>query len=297
MIVPAYRDLPDGDARGVFGDDDVLGTLNRQTPEAVAAAAASVRSGKVFSLNAPMELPDPPLFDREPFAHHVYQTRMGNRDDWVDNFYPQSSSQWDGFLHIAEPEIGSYNHQPPQALGIEHWARRGIAGRGILLDVERHLAARGETLHWHTERPITVEELEATRVAQGVEWREGDVLALRTGWWTGYLTASAEERHDVRSRHDSPGLEASREMAAYLWDHGISAAVADNVSVESMPLGPQLLHHLTLCRLGMPWGEMWWLDALAEDCAAEARWDFLLVSAPWNLTGGVGSPANALALR
>lgn len=296
MTVP-YRELPGGDARGVFGDDDVLGTLNLQTPEAVAAAAASVRTGKVFSLNAPMELPDPPLFDRQPFDHHVFQTKMGNRDDWVDRFYPQSSSQWDGLLHISDPEIGSYNHQPPERLGIEGWARRGIAGRGVLVDVERFLRTRGEELHWHTSRPISVRELDDARVAEGVEWRRGDVLLLRTGWWTGYLAAGSEERDDVRTRHDSPGLEAGAEMAEYLWDNGISAVAADNISVESMPLGSELLHHRTLVRLGMPWGEMWWLDALADDCAGEGRWDSLLVSAPWNLQGGIGSPANALALR
>lgn len=296
MRVP-HRDLPGGDARGVFGDDDVLGTLNRQTPQAIAEAASLVRDGHVFSLNAPLEWPDPPLFNREMFEHHVYATDLGNRDDWVDRFYPQASSQWDGFLHISDPEIGSYNHLPPERLGIDAWARRGIAGRGVLLDVERQLRDGPDPLHWRTRRAITVEDLEATRDAAGVQWRDGDVLLLRTGWVSGYATADADERATVRTVHDSPGLSADDEMAAYLWDHGVSAVASDNIGVEAMPIQGDMLHRKTLVRLGMPLGELWWLDDLAADCARDGRWECLLVSAPWNLAGGVGSPANALALK
>lgn len=296
MTVP-YSELPHGDACGVFGRDDVLGTLNRQDPAAIAAAARLVRRGAMFSLNAPMEWPDPPLFNREPLEHRVYQTAMGNRDDWVDRFYPQSSSQWDGFLHISDPEIGSYNHLPPERLGIESWAARGIAGRGVLIDIDRFLRSRGEVLHWHERRPISVTEIDEARQEAGIEWREGDILLLRTGWTTGYRDAGEAERIAVRTQHDSPGLEATDAMAAYLWDNGISAVAADNIGVESLPLGNDVLHRKTLVRLGMPLGELWWLDELADDCASDHRWEFFLVSAPWNLKGGIGSPANAIALK
>ena len=296
MRVP-YGSLPGGDARGVFGEQDVLGTLNRQTPDAIRAAAGLVQRGAVFSLNAPLNWPDPPLFNRQPYEHHVYQTALGNRDDYVDRFYPQSSSQWDGFLHISDPEIGSYNHLEPERLGIESWGRRGIAGRGVLFDVERWLSIPGEDLNWRRRRPISVDELESTRLWAGIEFTEGDVLVLRTGWWTGYCNAGADDRQTVRTVHDSPGLDSSDDMAAYLWDNGISAVASDNIGVEALPTRSEMLHRKTLVRLGMPLGELWWLDDLAADCAADRRWEFLLVSAPWNLPGGIGSPANALALK
>lgn len=292
-----YRELPGGDARGVFGEDDALGTLNLQTPDRIAAAARLVSRGAVFSLNAPLEWPDPPLFNREPLQHRTYTTAMGNRDDWVDSFYPQSSSQWDGFLHISDPEVGSYNHLPPERLGIESWARRGIAGRGMLLDLGRWFAGRGEPLHWRTRRPIGVDELEAVRKEAGLEFAGGDILVLRTGWVAGYADATGEDRRAVRTEHASPGLEASDAMAAYLWDHGVSAVAADNIGVEALPLEGSVLHRKTLVRLGMPLGELWWLEDLAADCADDGRFEFLLTSAPWNLSGGVGSPANALALK
>jgi hypothetical protein len=44
-------------------------------------------------------------------------------------------------------------------------------------------------------------------------------------------------------------------------------------------------------------GELWHLDALAEDCATDGVYEFMVTSAPLNLTGGVGSPPNALAIK
>ena len=47
----------------------------------------------------------------------------------------------------------------------------------------------------------------------------------------------------------------------------------------------------------MPIGELWWLDDLADDCAADGVYEFFFTSAPLNVPGGVGSPPNALAIK
>ncbi len=57
------------------------------------------------------------------------------------------------------------------------------------------------------------------------------------------------------------------------------------------------LHVRALCYLGLPFGELWDLEALAEDCAEDRVYAFLLTSAPLHLRGGVGSPPNALAIK
>jgi len=59
----------------------------------------------------------------------------------------------------------------------------------------------------------------------------------------------------------------------------------------------RFLHFWLIPCLGMPIGELWWLDDLARACAADRRWVFQLVSEPLNVRGGVGSPPNALAIR
>jgi hypothetical protein len=43
--------------------------------------------------------------------------------------------------------------------------------------------------------------------------------------------------------------------------------------------------------------EMWYLEELAEDCVKDQSWSFLVASAPLNKFGGVGSPANELAIK
>jgi hypothetical protein len=49
--------------------------------------------------------------------------------------------------------------------------------------------------------------------------------------------------------------------------------------------------------LGLALGEMWWLSDLASDCAADGIYEMFLVSAPLNAPGGIGSPANAVAIK
>jgi hypothetical protein len=69
--------------------------------------------------------------------------------------------------------------------------------------------------------------------------------------------------------------------------------------VEVLPSIPGMgfLHPAAIALLGIPLGEMWDLDALADDCAATGTYDSLLTSAPLNLRHGVASPPNAIALR
>ncbi|MGH7916863.1 MAG: hypothetical protein ACREQE_05295, partial [Candidatus Binataceae bacterium] len=75
--LPSYDELPvragapAGSAWGVFGDDDQLGTINLLTPERVREATGSIREGRVFALNLPIDIPDPPLFTRGKHNHTI----------------------------------------------------------------------------------------------------------------------------------------------------------------------------------------------------------------------------------
>ena len=57
------------------------------------------------------------------------------------------------------------------------------------------------------------------------------------------------------------------------------------------------VHHALLVDLGITIGELWNLDDLAEDCAADGVWEFLLVAPAMNLVGAVGSPVNPVAIK
>jgi hypothetical protein len=46
----------------------------------------------------------------------------------------------------------------------------------------------------------------------------------------------------------------------------------------------------------MPLGELWRLGPLARHMRRAGRWDAFITIKPLNITGGTGSPANAIAL-
>ena len=85
--------------------------------------------------------------------HHVLHTpgTIGF-DDVYDNFFPQGSSQWDSLGHVGYAPDAFYNGatEDDVATGrrntIEHWARHGMAGRAVVLDMVRTLADDGTPL-------------------------------------------------------------------------------------------------------------------------------------------------------
>ncbi|MER3396315.1 MAG: hypothetical protein C4319_05985 [Acidimicrobiia bacterium] len=321
-VLPAFDELPRLDgvpcSWEVWGPNDTYGSLNLLTAEKVLRAASLVQEGKVFPLNWTLSLPDPPLFARTTLQHKVTKTPI-SADDHIDGFNTQSSSQWDGFLHIRHPSHGHYGGSEREGLlGIDRWAERGIVGRAVLADVARWRQQQGRPLEQGSPDAITVEDLEATLEAQGSSLEAGDILLVRTGWIEWYESLSAQERAERSNMANfaCPGLVPGTGTARWLWDRHIAAVAADNPSLEIWPPGstleepqrsrfwsdPQLIHEgflhtILLPMLGIPIGEMWYLDSLAEDSAKNGRFEAMLVSAPLNLRGGIASPPNAIAIK
>lgn len=287
----------------VFGADDELGTLNKITNETVTHAAREIQTGESIGLVLPLHLPNPPFFGRAPFEHDVFSLGRTGWDDKLDNFALQGSSQWDGFRHVSAREFGLYGGvtAAPLAneprLGIQHWAKKGIVGRGVLLDVQKFLGVFDPM----QETRFTVQDLQKVIEAENVDIRSGDVLCVRFGWASAYKGMSQAERTALaeNERQVFSGLIGSEEMAEALWDWGVAAIVCDNPAVESAPGSREIgsLHRRILPLLGMPIGELFDFDALAEACARDNRWSFMFAAAPLPLVGGVGSPANAVAIR
>jgi kynurenine formamidase len=299
-----YRDLPDGCAWEL--QEARLGALELLTPERVAAAARLVRTGRRYPLDLPLDEPSPPFFSRQAFRHEVFSL-AGDLvlDDKLDNFYPQASTQWDGFGHFAHPDRGFHGGTDADAaragaIGVDAWAEQGIAGRGVLLDVTRHaeIGADSSTV-------ITADQLAATAAAQDVEMRAGDILCVRTGWVGWYRALDGAARNEIAKASRSgqlrtPGLGPGPEIAEFLWDNGVAAIACDNPGVEPFPFSGEpkdCVHARVLALLGIPLGEFFDFDPLATDCAADGVYEFLFTSAPLHLAGGIGSPPNALALK
>ncbi|WP_169250970.1 cyclase family protein [Brevibacterium sp. 'Marine'] len=310
-ILPDYAQLPlEGPegartAWGLFGSDDQIGLLNLIDSSTTRNAVKSASIGTSFALSiAGDEVL--PMFDRAAPEHTVLTRQNGlGLDDRFDTVYPQSASHWDSLAHAAAGDGKFYNGTTPAeinddgAICIHHWGARGIATRGIVLDVSDVVAAQGGP---GSQVSITVDDLEAARQATGLEYAAGDILLIRTGFLDWYRSIGPTERESLadRSTIRSCGLDRSENMVEYLWNAHVAGIAMDNPTAEVWPgqsSGPcASLHRVLIGLLGMAIGELWNLDALAAACQTEDKYDVLLVSAPTTMVGAIGSPANAVAI-
>jgi kynurenine formamidase len=308
---PPYDKLPELGASGlrhswdVFGD--ALGTANRLTSDVILRALSLPTEGVSISLTLPLDEPAPPLFGRERVEHTVFPGGSRNSlDDRLDCFYPQSSTQWDGLGHVRAREFGFYGgrqaEQVADQLGIDHLARRGVISRGVLADVVGRREENGTPLDPFDASTIQVEDLVDALGARGCALEYGDVLCVRTGWIEKYRALSPDERVRIAAARPGErqwaGLSGGKEMARFLWDAGVAAVAADNPAVEVSPGDPEQgsLHRRAIACLGMYLGELFDFSELSERCARRTRNDFLFVSVPLQIPGGIGSPASAVAI-
>jgi hypothetical protein len=56
-------------------------------------------------------------------------------------------------------------------------------------------------------------------------------------------------------------------------------------------------HVVAIPNMGLTLGEIFFLEELAADCAADGRYAFLLVAPPLPVTRAVGTPINPYALK
>jgi kynurenine formamidase len=300
---------------GTWGPDDELGTLNYVTPEAIAAAGRLVTSGTVFALGIPLQREGPQSGTRQRFnpIHAMFRDGgdapktdaevaaaqgYGGSDDWI--VMPlQCVTQWDSLAHIFY-QGKMWNGYDCTLVTSTGAAKNSIdkttsklAGRGVLLDVARHKGVRSLEPGY----AITVADLEATAAAQKVEVRRGDFLLIRTGHMTRYLERKNWRGYDS---DDFPGV--SIHTAPWLHARQIAAIASDNYAVEVRPseLLPAFrnpFHVVAIPNMGLTLGEIFYLDELAEDCARDGRWEFLLVAPPLPVTRGVGTPINPYAMK
>jgi kynurenine formamidase len=289
---------------GRWGDDDEKGTLNFITQERLLAAASEVRSGKAFELSIPLGKGGPPwggMINRVDPVHLMsYLPEIGKTSDAMfasDDFIImplQQATQWDSFAHVGYDDF-FYNGVPVVAVTWDGASRNsidktlpGMVGRGVLLDI-----ARLHGVDWlDGGYAIGPDELERAEAEQGVRLGSGDCLLLRTGWrkkalvegWDGWLQTE-------------PGLTA--ECAGWLHDREVAAAASDNHALEVTPVpGSDLPLHAMLIRdMGMPIGEIFDLEDLADDCALDGNWSFFFSAPSLRVTGAVGSPVSPIAVK
>jgi kynurenine formamidase len=197
-----------------------------------------------------------------------------------------------GLVYNGRPALSVMTSQGATALDVTAYSN-GLVGRGVLLDVPRF---RG--VSWlEPGEAVTRAELEAVEAAQGVRLGEGDIFVFRTGhhrrrlelgaWDNGYPPAGQGK---AGLHVDTIGWMHERKIAAFLPD-GDGETVPSNVEGMLYPI-----HPLQVTAMGMFVSDSLQLEDLAQACAAEGRFEFMVVGLPLRLPGGTGSPWNPIAI-
>ncbi|KAF2716989.1 hypothetical protein K431DRAFT_288933 [Polychaeton citri CBS 116435] len=333
--VPDFDDLPKVDgyptAWGIFDKDgkkDVYGTLNLITPEVIKAAYSELQHGVSVSLNWPLDAIKEPGFGRRGLEHKVISFidsafAAHGYDDEV-SYNTQCSSQWDSLCHFHhQPLKSGYNgaqtsgdelssltgdgKRDQELPTLNHWHKRGgLVARGVLIDYKRYVDERGIKFDPYTDDKISIEDIETIARKQGVEFKPGDVIIIRSGFTEGLTGKDAAGQAELMGTHKSCGVVGSEESAKWFWNKHFSAVAGDMLAFEHIPpkmpdgsdgnIPDLVLHQYFLSLFGLSIGELWDLKGLSETCTKLNRYSFLLTSAPLNVPASIGSPPNALAI-
>ncbi|MHA1549189.1 MAG: cyclase family protein [Alphaproteobacteria bacterium] len=265
-----WKNRPEHSNWGDFGDDDEIGRLNLITPERRLGALAEAKTGEVFCLSLPLDLPGGNLLvpERHPPVRGL-ESRQKNRpwvnlpmslehehwddicsDDYV-TIYTQYSTQWDSFAHVgrtfdadgdgvAEPIY--YNGFKPEVDVIGPDAPGGPAALrlGIEKMAETCVQGRGVMIDLHAHfgadrRLVNFDDLERIIEVDEIDVEPGDMLCLHTGYGQAVLDMAGDPDPKIL-HHAYSALDGRDErLLGWISDSGISALIADNFAVEGFP--------------------------------------------------------------
>lgn len=291
--------------RGRWGDDDRRGTLNLIDAAAVLRGAAAVRQGRPFSLAIPFDADGPqtggiPGRDNPSLEMIAVNVAYAGFDGFTTNdekmaMGTQAATHWDALSHVGySGEL--YNGVPldtvteagAATLGIESFGP--VSTRGVLLDIAR----LHDVDHFDDNYPITAADLDAALAVTGVDLEPGDIVLVRTGHMH-FLRIGEKDRY----RMITPGLSVG--TIEWLHDHQVAGVASDTLPLECFPgEDPAALlpvHMIQLRDMGLAQGQIWALDDLAADCAADGQYDFLLCATPIPLTGASGGMVAPTAVK
>lgn len=257
--LPPVEGMPQGCAWGIFDKDgkkDQLGCINLLTPSVVREALKEARDGTSVSLNWDIGAIAKPGFGRKGLVRKVLDYNdtpfaVSSFDDEIE-FNTQCSSQWDSLVHYQHQGSGlGYNGCKPSAstltqcsekTGVEeelptlhHWHQRGgLVARGVLVDYRAWVESQGKKYDCFSDLRITTDELEQVAKWEGVEFRQGDIIIVRTGFTEELSGRTAEEQERLLARPHC-GVEGTPQSAAWHWNKHFAGVAGDAMAYETIP--------------------------------------------------------------
>jgi kynurenine formamidase len=219
-------------------------------------------------------------------------------DDKISAFL-QGSTQYDALGHVwyggkiwngydARSTVGGLDKASVAPI-----AERGVAGRGVLLDMARF---RGKD-YLEPGETFGHDDLQACAAAQGVTIENRDILVIRTN----HLRLFFDQGEAFYEGFCEPGLVYSPELLDWFHRREIPNLVTDTLANE-VTTDPNngvalVLHNALMRNLGVAFTEICDLEKLAADCAEDGRYAFFYVAAPLKIHRASGAPVNPMAIK
>lgn len=178
-----------------------------------------------------------------------------------------------------------------ERLSVAKYAEKGMQGRGVLVDLARHLGTDRQVVDGQT----LINLLQTEQIAVEL----GDMLVLRTGFSEAIVAMGGQPDHAELDRTGAVLDGSDDTLLNWITESGIAAICCDNYAVEAYPAKTAYsilpLHHHCLFKLGVPLAELWYLKDLAQWLHEHQRHHFMLTAPPLRLPGAVGSPVTPIA--
>ncbi|MCY3874538.1 MAG: cyclase family protein [Rhodobacteraceae bacterium] len=293
-------------SKSPWGPADEIGRLNWITPDSVATIMARMDGRKVFDLNVVYESSMPSWTEAgdPPFSIWMTHTPKGEiaygRSGYSGEIHKEYSYSGDAismYTHCGT-HIDTLNHMgywgmqwngwtQDEHLGSMVWTKGGsdryppVIARGVLLDVAGMHGV--DILPPHYE--ITPKDVRDTAKRQGVKFRKGDVVLVRTGrmrMWPNkeYLDGS-------------PGINV--DTARWLCEQAGTMCIAgDNIGLEPQPYYGQYapVHCYMFTTAGAQIIEV----VNMEEIAAEKLYEFAFMGFPMKIFGATAAPMPSVAI-
>ncbi|HET9926343.1 MAG TPA: cyclase family protein [Methylomirabilota bacterium] len=299
-----------------WGPNDQTGATNRITPAVTKAAAAEIKDGKVIVMSYPL-VDGVPLFGTRftktiltavslaPGAAFGENQLTYMEDTWLSQSHV--GTHLDGLGHIGRKDcyfnqiaMGKFiNQNNMTKLGLEHL--KSFATRGVLVDMVKVFQAANKFKgNAACKKPclekgtvITAADIQAGLKMYNVTLREGDIIAIHTGW--GDLFEQFPAQNAVYNS-GAPGI--GKDAAKWLISQKVVAVGSDTWVVEVIPgEDPKeafIVHNMLITDNGIHIIENVRTDLMAAEAASTGRSTFFF---SMTVPKAVGLTGNFIAIE
>ena len=110
--------------------------------------------------------------------------------------------------------------------------RGGVLARGVLIDYKVYADAHGIKYDLFNNDQIKIEDIEKIAQHQGVEFKLGDILIVRSGFTDALGAMTAEQQDEAMSAHRVVGVEGTERAAKWIWNKHFAAVAGDMIAFE-----------------------------------------------------------------